>query len=103
MDEILEQLKEIQKDSPNGCGGTYSSWRLRACLKLAEDVTSFANHPEYTRVYSEIVKVTNIWREQLKRHNSQSKKFTVYDLETGMPLDSGLMEPIVLKSPDDFE
>ncbi|MEM7114053.1 MAG: hypothetical protein AAF614_16580 [Chloroflexota bacterium] len=103
MNKILEKLNEISEDSPYGCGGTYSSWRLRACLKLTEEVAAFTTHPDCASVYSEIIQVTEIWREQLKRHNSQNLKFTVYDLETGMPLESDLMEPIVLKPSDDLK
>lgn len=69
---------ESQKNMATLCGGTVSSENLRVALELKElnKDLSLAN---------KIDSLIEIWRNQLKYHNSQPVKVIEYDLETGNP------------------
>lgn len=87
VEDIYQQLKEIWDAEPNAlkCGGTYSSDCLKKALSLQIALEEHKDHPDYNSVREGVVKMIDLWRKVLQRHNQQALKVVEYDLETGNP------------------
>jgi hypothetical protein len=70
--EALEKASEIA----HLCGGTRSSECLVVALNLMKEAT---NDKDRERLKQQV----EIWKNQLKAHNAQPRRFVRYDIETG--------------------
>ena len=95
---LKPRLKDIC-DSEEGalkCGGTYSSWQLRNALSLLDEINRHKSDADYEKYRTYTVRMIEIWRKAIARHNSQQLKCVKYDIETGLPTVGPVQEPLTL-------
>lgn len=78
IDDQIILMEERAKVAPLS-GGTFASVRLQEVLLLQKLATLTDDQEE--RIYE----LSVVWRDALRRHNAQEKKFCEYDLDTGLP------------------
>lgn len=78
---MVEQLDASTTLAPIS-GGTMSSHQLRAALELFSR-PEVKKTPKY---YRRVLRIIQIWREAVIRHNAQPTKLITYNVQTGQPI-----------------